>query len=175
VLVGIGTVLADNPLLTARGRGPRTPARIVVDSRARTPLDCTLLRTLDEGKVIIATAADAPEDKLAQLRDKGADVIVTSSQERVNIKELLSHLGGMQMTNILVEGGGIILGALFEEDLVDAVKVFISPKIIGDADAPGPVAGRGANLMSEVLSLKEISVERIGEDVLIEGLTNHGH
>lgn len=175
VLVGIGTVLADDPLLTARGRGPRTPARIVADSRARTPLDCTLLRTLDEGKVIIATAADAPEDKLEQLRKKGVDVIVTSPQGRVNIKELFTHLGGMQMTNVLVEGGGVILGTLFDEDLIDAVKVFVSPKIIGGSDAPGPAIGRGVDLMNEALSLKQISVERIGEDVLIEGLTNHDH
>lgn len=173
VLVGIGTLLADDPLLTAHGRGPRTPARIVADSHARTPLDCTLLRTLEEGKVIIATAADAPEEKLQQLRDGGANVVVTSSPGRVNLKELLTNMGGLQMTNVLVEGGGVILGALFDEFLIDAVKTFVSPRIIGGADAPGPTMGRGVDLMSEALSLKQVSVERIGTDVLIEGLTKH--
>lgn len=171
VLVGIGTVLADDPLLTARGQGPRAPVRIVADSRGRTPLDCRLLKTLGEGEILVAAASGAPQAGIDRLRSAGANVVVTSTPGRVDIRELLAHLGGMQMTNLLVEGGGTILGAFFEAALIDAVKVFISPKILGGANAPGPVGGGGVDLVEEALSLREMTVERIGGDILIQGLT----
>lgn len=171
VLVGIGTALVDNPLLTPRHFGPRKPVRIVLDSRGRIPTDSRLLASLDKGTVLIATSSSAPRENLDRIRATGAQVLVTSSPTMVDLQELLTHLGTMKMTNLLVEGGGTILGAFFDEGLVDAVQVFVAPRIFGGTDAPGPVGGRGIDLVKKTLALRETTFDQIGDDVFITGIT----
>lgn len=174
VLVGIGTVLRDDPLLTARLEGGRNPKRIVVDGQARLPLDSKLVKSISASggpEVIVATTTLAPRERLEGLERAGCKVMVVKGREkRVDLIDLMKRLGQMQFTNILMEGGGSLTAGFFEQGLVDKVMVFISPKIIGGGEARLPVAGTGADKIEEALRLKEVQVSRLSEDILVEGL-----
>ncbi|MFN3466357.1 MAG: bifunctional diaminohydroxyphosphoribosylaminopyrimidine deaminase/5-amino-6-(5-phosphoribosylamino)uracil reductase RibD [Candidatus Brocadiales bacterium] len=171
VIVGINTVLRDNPLLTSRIPGGRNPRRIVLDSQARIPMDCKLLKSLEESEVIIATTPSAPGDRVEALRKAGCGVVLLEGDERgVDPVEFLKVLGQWKFTNVLLEGGGSLTASFFEKGLVDRVMVFISPKIIGGVEAKTPVGGRGVASVEESLKLKEIQITRFSEDVLIEGI-----
>ena len=144
IIVGRGTAAADDPLLTARppGRAPRV--RIVVDSRASLSLDSQLVRTARETPVLVAVMADASTTDCRRLQDAGCTVFCCAGntpQER--LESLLDELGKRRMTNVLVEGGGRLLGSLFDARLIDEVHVFIAPKLAGGESAPGPIAGQG--------------------------------
>ncbi len=171
VVVGINTVLRDDPLLTSRIPGGRNPRRIVLDSHARLPMDCKLLATLGESEVIIATTASALRERLEALRKTGCEVLILKGDERgVDPVEFLKTLGQRQYTNILLEGGGSLTASFLEKGLIDRVMVFISPKLIGGVEAKSPVGGTGAANVREALRLKEIQVTTLVEDILIEGV-----
>jgi diaminohydroxyphosphoribosylaminopyrimidine deaminase/5-amino-6-(5-phosphoribosylamino)uracil reductase len=174
ILVGSGTVLADDPLLTARpedGPPPRQPLRVVADSRGRIP---PAARVLDgaEAPTLVATTATAPAAWRAAVAARGAEVLVLPAgpDGRVDLDALLRALGGRGVMSVLVEGGATLLGALFDAGLVDKVQTVVAPLIIGGL-APAAVAGRGARTMAEALRLRDVSVERLGDDVLITGYT----
>jgi len=171
ILVGIGTALADDPLLTARPPGPRTPIRIVLDSAARTPLESQLVRTAREFRTVVVVTRHAPEDRCAALRAAGIEVLVISedSAGHPDLRLLLSELGGQRLTNVLVEGGGHVWGQCFDLGLIDEVHAFIAPKLIGGAAAPSPLAGQGLADMSETLRLDPSSVEVLDGDVYLHG------
>ncbi len=173
VVVGINTVLRDDPLLTSRIAGGirlRRTKRIVLDSQARLPMDCKLLKSLEESEVIIATTTSAPEEKVEALKKAGGEVLILKGDERgVDPAEVLKVLGQRQYTNVLLEGGGALTASFFEKGLVDRVMVFISPKIIGGEEAKSPVGGKGVASVKESVRLKEIQITRFAEDVLIEG------
>ncbi|MFQ5957412.1 MAG: bifunctional diaminohydroxyphosphoribosylaminopyrimidine deaminase/5-amino-6-(5-phosphoribosylamino)uracil reductase RibD, partial [Candidatus Brocadiales bacterium] len=173
VMVGIGTVLRDDPLLTCRHvEGGRNPKRLVVDGQARLPLDSQLVRTISESRaeVLVATTGRAPRERLDKLSKAGCRLIMVSSRgNKVDLGELMKILGKEQFTNILVEGGGTLTSSLFEEGLVDRVMVFIAPKIIGGGEARLPVSGIGVDKVEDALALKDVSVKRLAEDVIIEG------
>jgi diaminohydroxyphosphoribosylaminopyrimidine deaminase/5-amino-6-(5-phosphoribosylamino)uracil reductase len=190
VLVGIGTVLADDPLLTprleefgdrpsarrcdllARAAAAGKPAfhRIVLDSRARTPLDSRLVRTARKVKTLIAVGPHAPVRRRRRLEERGCEIIRCRGAEgRVDVHDLLRALGRRRLTNLLVEGGGEVLGSFFEADAVDQVMVFIAPKIIGGSAAPGPLGGEGARRILDTLPVMDARVQRIGADVMVEG------
>ena len=174
VMVGVGTVLADNPALTARpdefGGEPaaRQPLRIVVDSRGRTPLEA---RVLDgSAPTLIATTALADPERRAAFKVRGAEVLVLPAADgRVDLKALLEELGRRQVAWVLAEGGSRLLGSLFDGGLVDRVLAFIAPKVIGGGEAPGPVGGGGRARMAEAVRLTDVEIERLGEDLLVSG------
>lgn len=174
VVVGINTVLRDDPLLTSRIPGGirlRRTKRIVLDSEARLPMDCKLIASLKESGVIIATTASAPMERVEALKKVGCEVIILKGSDRgVDPTELLKVLGQRQYTNILLEGGGTLTASFFEKGLVDKVMVFISPKVIGGVEAKSPVGGMGVALVRESLRVKDIQIQRFAEDVLIEGI-----
>jgi diaminohydroxyphosphoribosylaminopyrimidine deaminase/5-amino-6-(5-phosphoribosylamino)uracil reductase len=174
VVVGINTVLRDDPLLTSRIQGsipPRRTKRIVLDSQARLPMGCKLLATLGEAEVVVATTASAPREKVEGLKKAGCEVLTLKGDEKgVDPAEFLKVLGQRQFTNILLEGGGSLTASFFERGLVDKVIVFIAPKIIGGAEAKSPVGGKGVASVKEALRLEEVKTMRVGEDVLIEGI-----
>jgi diaminohydroxyphosphoribosylaminopyrimidine deaminase/5-amino-6-(5-phosphoribosylamino)uracil reductase len=144
VIVGAGTALADDPRLTARPPGPRTATRIVVDRDAHLPIDSQLARTAREVPVRLFCGPNVARERVAQLADIGIEVIVCESCEKVAMaREVLEHCGRAEMTNVLVEGGGALLGALHDAELINEVHAFIAPKLIGGRDAITPVAGRG--------------------------------
>ncbi len=174
ILVGIETVLKDDPRLTVRmsdvrcQMSDRNPIRIVVDSRARIPIEAKILN--HEAPAIVATTKLASKRKIEVIEKKGVRVLVIRDRnKKVNLKELLKRLGGLEITSLLVEGGGKINASFLENDLVDKVLFFIAPKIIGGEKALTPVEGEGIERIKQAVKLKNISIKRFGEDVLIEG------
>ena len=144
IVVGNGTVQADDPLLTARPPGPRTATRIVVSSRADVPLDSQLVRTARDVDVIVAHGPDVDAARCRDLEQASVELLrCAGSDGRVDLSALLGELGKRSMTNVLVEGGAELLGSLFEQRLVDEAHVFIAPMIFGGQKAPGPVGGLG--------------------------------
>lgn len=173
ILVGIGTVLADNPHLTARPPGPRTAVRIVLDSRGRTPLDCRLTQETDRVPTLIATTEAAPAAWQSALRERGVEIFVTprsSAAARIDLPALLSELGRRGMTNLLVEGGSEVLGAFFDADLVEEVHVFIAPKVVGGREALAAVGGRGRELLPE--PLQDPAYRILDGDLYVHGWRN---
>lgn len=174
VVVGVDTVLADDPQLTARAASgellPRQPARVVLDSRARTPLPARLLSADAGGSVVIVASVQADEARLLALRAAGAEVLtVACNGDHLDLREAFAALAQRHITSALVESGGRLLAALLEAKLVDRVAAFIAPKLIGGADAPTPVEGEGAVDMSQALPLSEVSYQRVGDDLLVLG------
>jgi diaminohydroxyphosphoribosylaminopyrimidine deaminase/5-amino-6-(5-phosphoribosylamino)uracil reductase len=174
ILVGSSTVVIDDPLLTARPGGTdaaRQPLRVVVDSRGRTP---PMARVLGgPARTLVATVEANPSASSGwreSLRAAGAEVVALPAVEgRVDLLALLRELAGRDILSLLVEGGGVILGGFFDRDLVDKVHAIIAPVIVGAEDAPAAVAGRGAYRMADALRLRDITVERLGEDILVSG------
>jgi diaminohydroxyphosphoribosylaminopyrimidine deaminase / 5-amino-6-(5-phosphoribosylamino)uracil reductase len=171
IIVGIGTVEADDPLLTARPPGPRCPARVVIDGKARLAVWSRLARTAREVPVIVAITERAISSRREELERMGCEVVefVGLDSEAVPIARLLEELGRRGMTNVLVEGGGRILGSFVDEGLVDAVEVFIAPVLEGGDHPRTAARGRGRTLMNEALRLRDIEVNRVGVDVHLRG------
>lgn len=175
ILVGINTVLKDNPKLTTRLEGVkgRNPLRIIVDSKGSIPSDSNVLQIDDDKRTIIATTEDMAEIKQSQLRDKGTEVIITDKRNgKVDIRQLVEELGRRGIDSLLVEGGGTVAASFLEEGLIDKVAVFIAPVIVGGKAAPTPVMGAGVNLISDGYWLKHQSITTFGQDVLVEGYIN---
>jgi len=175
ILVGINTVLKDNPELTTRllGVKGRNPLRIIVDSKGRIPFDSNVLQTEDDRRTIIATTEDMPEIKQRQLKDKGAEVIITDKRNgKVNIRQLIEELGERGVDSLLIEGGGTIAASFLEEGLIDKVAIFIAPVIIGGKTAPTPVMGTGVDFINDGYRLKHQSITAFGRDILVEGYIN---
>lgn len=174
VLVGIGTLLRDDPLLTTRIKGGRDPYRIVLDSRLKIPEEARVIGDSPSRVVIVATEL-APEDKVDKLTKRGIRILTVHSREgRVDLKSCLSKLGEIEIMSLLVEGGGQVNGSFLDEGLIDKLLLFLSPKVIGDRQAPGMFGGRGVSRLQEALPLKEMKAKRIGEDILLEGYMGWG-
>ncbi len=172
VLVGIGTALKDDPQLTVRdsaGRPQRRqPLRVVVDSQGRLPPEARLLREL--GSALVAVASERSQG-VAQLKRAGVEVLAAGDAEgrRVDLRRLMQALGRRDVVSVLAEGGGTLLGSLFDAGLVDKAVVFIAPLVIGGVDAPPPVAGQGAQRLAEALRLGRLEVRRVGQDIMLTG------
>jgi len=178
ILVGSETVIIDDPLLTARPGDQlteRQPLCVVVDTRGRIPPMARVFTALSASgggpaKTFVATVEDAPPAWRASIEAQGAEVVVLPCRDgHVNLEALLRELGRRDIISLLVEGGGVILGGFFDRGLVDKVYAVIAPIIIGAADAPSPVAGQGAERMADALRLRDITVDRLGEDILVTG------
>jgi diaminohydroxyphosphoribosylaminopyrimidine deaminase/5-amino-6-(5-phosphoribosylamino)uracil reductase len=172
ILVGAGTVLADDPQLTvrlARRRG-RDPIRVVVDSRLRIPPAARLLYLESPAPTWIATTPAAPPDKIQAMKALGADILVMPGEEdRVALGPLLQELGRRGVQSLLVEGGAEVLGAFLDQRLVDKFYFFYAPKILGGQKAYPAVAGRGVAKLSEAHQARDLSLRRLGPDLLVSG------
>jgi len=172
VVVGIGTVLKDDPQLTARIKKGRDPYRIILDSRLRIPEDAKVIGN-SPSKTIIATTELAARDKIEGLEKKGVRILILDSKKgRVDLKNCLSKLGEMGMMSLLVEGGSQVNGSFLDEGLIDKILFFLSPKLIGDREALGIFGGSGKANLKETIPLNELRVRRMREDILIEGYVN---
>jgi len=170
ILVGIGTALADDPLLTARPPGPRTPLRIVLDGAARLPPEGRLVRTARETPVLVAVGPDAPADRIRPLEAAGCEVWRAHATDRAGrLGELLAELGRRRLTNVLVEGGPAVLGGFADVGAIDEVWAFIAPRIIGGAAAPAAVGGRGILALADAAEIDVEEVSRPGGDLFIRG------
>jgi diaminohydroxyphosphoribosylaminopyrimidine deaminase/5-amino-6-(5-phosphoribosylamino)uracil reductase len=173
ILVGIGTVLADDPLLTARPPGARIPCRVVLDRQARLPLDSQLVRTARETPVLLATCC-TDSDRLEPLRSAGCEILVLPSVEAgVSVAELLRELGHRRWTNLLVEGGAAVLGSCLDARAIDEVHVFVSAQLLGSRESLTPIAGIGCAHLADALRISELNCEPIGADVLLHGFAVH--
>jgi len=174
VLVGIGTVLRDDPLLTTRINGGRDPYRIVLDSRLKIPEEAKVVGDSPTKLIIVATES-APKDKIERLEMRGVRVLTLESKEgRIDLKSCLSKLGEMGMMSVMVEGGNQVNGSFFDESLIDKLLLFLSPRLIGDPEAAGIFGGRGVSKLPEAVPLREMKARRIGEDILLEGYLEWG-
>jgi diaminohydroxyphosphoribosylaminopyrimidine deaminase/5-amino-6-(5-phosphoribosylamino)uracil reductase len=169
IVVGIATVESDDPLLTARPPGPRVPARVVLDSAARLPQSSRLAQTARDILVIVATTELATPLNRDQLSRLGCDVISFPGCGRVPIGPLLDELGRRGMTNVLVEGGGQVLGCFLDEGQVDAVDVFIAPILEGGDHARTSVRGRGLERMRDAARLRHVEFSQVGGDIRVRG------
>jgi diaminohydroxyphosphoribosylaminopyrimidine deaminase/5-amino-6-(5-phosphoribosylamino)uracil reductase len=173
IIVGIGTALADDPLLTARPPGPRTPVRIVLDTSARLPLGSQLVRTSGEAPVLIATTSEATAERKRWLESHGCRLVELPAPDgRPSVEVLLRHLGEQRMTNVLVEGGSEVLGSFRDAHLIDEVNVFIAPVLAGGNDAVTPMGGEGVERIAAAYRLDEWSVSMSGRDVYVRGWRN---
>ncbi len=170
ILVGRHTVDWDDPLLTARPPGPRTATRIVVDSNASLSLDSQLVRTSSVAPVCVAVSQTAPDDRCRQLEAAGCEIICCDAASHAKrLLQLLDELGRRRMSNLLVEGGGELLGTLFDQNHIDEIHVFVAPKLIGGAAARSPISGAGIESMDLARWLNDPVVQRSAEDVYIHG------
>jgi len=169
ILVGVGTVIADNPILTTRlDGGGKNPLRVIMDSRLRTPLDAAITDTHVAPTLIFTTDQKDP-DKERALTARGVQVISTGRGPRVSWEEVLKRLGDRGILSLLVEGGGEVNASLIAEGHVNKVIAFFAPKILGGKESPTSVEGTGPLRMAEAKTLKNVSVERFGEDICISG------
>ncbi len=170
LMVGINTLIKDDPLLTVRHpnwKGKKI-VRVILDSHLRFPLGAKILSTLSQGKIIVFSLKKAPQKKADALRKKGVEVISLSSQT-LDLKEVLSWLGKNEMSSVLVEGGSRVLTSMFEERLVDKIFISISPKLIGGKQALSLLQGEGADFIKNSLHLKRTNSFQIDEDIIMEG------
>jgi len=168
VVVGVNTVLADDPELTARLVAPkRVAARIVLDARLRTPLDSKLVRTADDIPTIIVTRPHmASGARRSRLVKAGCQIVeIPADASGIKLRRLLTELHARQMTNILVEGGGTTLGAFLEQDAADEARVFVAPVLIGGEGAPGPLRNRGPAVMRELPKTSLVNIAHHGPDL----------
>ena len=184
IMAGIGTVLADDPMLNVRIEGGKSPVRIICDSSLRIPLDCRICRTAKEYPTIVACAADvlrdevrvdgsdgksAESNKRRELEALGIQVVRTSGcGGRVDLKELMEILGGQGIDSILLEGGGTLNDSALRAGIVREIRAFVAPKIFGGKEAKTPVAGIGAGNPDEAVPLTLGKISQIGEDLLLE-------
>lgn len=193
ILVGIGTVLADDPLLTARPQGVsagRIPARIILDRRGELPLHSRLVRTVDEAPIVAVTGPEAASDRCTALSEAGVEVLTVSALSATSTGDtegtadrgaaspppteagpvtLLEELGRRGMTNLLVEGGSRVLGAFWDGGLIDEVHCFIASKLVGGTAALSPIGGHGRAEIPALPSLLHPQIELLDGDVYLHG------
>lgn len=168
VMVGVGTVLRDNPRLTCRMEEENTPLRVICDSRLRTPLDAYVVETAPEVPTVIATASD-DEAKRRRYEAAGCRVVVLADAVgRVDLERLMGWLGSEGVDSVLLEGGGTLNWAALQAGIVQKVVSYVAPKLFGGSEAKTPVEGQGVATPLEAVSLRMQAVRQVGEDVCIE-------
>jgi diaminohydroxyphosphoribosylaminopyrimidine deaminase/5-amino-6-(5-phosphoribosylamino)uracil reductase len=174
IMVGVGTVLADDPELSARLPVPALqPLRIIVDSQLRVPLSAKVLQRQDTNPTVILTTEQAEADKRRKLEAWGIRVISCGAGPRVDLPSAMSKLGELEIGSILLEGGGTLNGAMLERKLIDKMVLFFAPKIIGGRQAPSSFDFAGFERMQDAVQLKKLKVEQFGEDVCLIGYPDY--
>ena len=177
ILVGVGTVLADDPQLTARlpQRRAKDPIRVVLDSRLRLPLSARLLHLTSPSPTWVACTGAAPPDKIEALQTLGADVLVMPEDGgRVALEPLMLELGRRQVQSLLVEGGAEVLGAFFDHHLVDKFYFFYAPKFLGGQEALSVIGGAGVDRLAKAHQARDLTLRRVGPDLLVSGYLEKG-
>ncbi len=173
VMTGANTVIADDPRLTVRlavkgGITHKQPLRIVIDGHGRTPPSARLFK--EPGKTLLVIGNNVPDSVKQNLSAAGAEILEMPARDGlVDMRQLMPLLGQKEITSILVEAGGILLGSLFDAGLVDKVVAFMAPIIIGGEEARPAVAGRGIDKLTDCSKLKDVKLEHVGEDIMVSG------
>lgn len=168
IMVGVETVIKDNPILNCRIEGGKNPVRIICDSSLRTPPNSNIIKTAKEIRTILATACIDKNKQEQYLAYECEILTVKEKNHHVDLKELMVRLGEMQIDSILLEGGGTLNWSALNEGIVNKIMVFLAPKIFGGEAAKSPVAGIGAAHPSNAFFLENMEYQKIGEDLLIE-------
>jgi diaminohydroxyphosphoribosylaminopyrimidine deaminase / 5-amino-6-(5-phosphoribosylamino)uracil reductase len=171
ILIGVGTAIADDPMLDARPPGPRVATRVILDTSARLPPTGRLALSAREIPVLVAVGTDAPRERVERLAALGCEV-VTLPESRpglIDVGHLLDMLGRRGMTNMLVEGGGRVIGSFFDAGQVDEVDVYLAPIIEGGSHNFTPARGLGVATIAEALRLEAVAVSRVESDIRIQG------
>jgi len=172
VLVGIGTVLRDDPMLTTRlGKlDQRDPARVVVDNLARLPLRAQVINRASTAPTIVAVSEMAPRARLEALEREGVQaLVVPASPRRVSLAHLMDALGKMGFLSVMIEGGAEINASALQDGVVDKLLLFLAPVLIGGKSTPTAVGGEGIETLRQATRVRDVRVERFGEDILIQG------
>lgn len=177
ILIGVNAILQDDPQLNCKSLRGCDPWRVIVDSQARTPVTAKVFLRSDPSEqrppVILAISYGAHEEHLRSLRHAGAEIIHcpddASPEPRVDLARLMVQLHRRGITSVLLEGGGTLKAAALQAGIVDKVSFIVAPKLVGGVDAKTPVEGEGATIISEAVSLKQMTSRPLGEDLLIEG------
>lgn len=174
IIVGINTILKDNPYLSSRFKGELKkdkPVKIIVDSKLKTPLAANIFGKLSPAPVIIATSKLATQARINLFRKKGVEILICpiKSQKRIDLKFLMRELARREISSILVEGGGELIGSFFDARIVDKAYFFIAPKIIGGKEAICSVEGKGIFSLQKASELVNMKITMLREDILIEG------
>ena len=173
IMVGVNTVILDNPKLTCRIPGGRNPIRIIVDSKLRVPMNSEVVLSANKVKTIVATTKIAEKEKIRTLENLGVEVLIVEDNDRgVDLKKLMIKLASMGIDGVLLEGGSSLNFSALEEKIVDKVIFYIAPKIIGGEQSKTPIGGKGIKLLSDSFKLKNLSVNSVGEDIVVEGIIN---
>ncbi|MFW6139906.1 MAG: bifunctional diaminohydroxyphosphoribosylaminopyrimidine deaminase/5-amino-6-(5-phosphoribosylamino)uracil reductase RibD [Acidobacteriota bacterium] len=172
IMVGINTILKDDPQLTVRHPGwhGKKITRIILDSHLRISLKSQILSTLSKGNIFIFTLKKAPSEKKDSLEKKGVKVIpIPEKKHKVDLKKALEWLGENQISSVLVEGGGLLYTQILESKTADKIILSVSPKLVGGQQAPGLFQGKGIEIMSDSMKLKKIKTMKIGQDLIVRG------
>jgi diaminohydroxyphosphoribosylaminopyrimidine deaminase/5-amino-6-(5-phosphoribosylamino)uracil reductase len=176
ILVGVGTVMADDPLLNTRLKkgGGKDPVRIIVDTHLIIPVNARVLAHPHGSETLIAVSEDVPPRHLERLKTKGISFLVCPKKEgRIDLIALMDMLGKRSITSVLLEGGATLMGAMIREKLVDKFCIFKAPKILGGSDGRPMALGQGPSKMDQSIPLKDIRIKRFGDDLLITGYPDY--
>ncbi len=169
IMAGIGTVVADDPMLNCRIEGAHQPLRIILDSRLSISLDSAIVRTAGEYPTLICSAMEGPDGKARNLESMGVEVgYFSGNDRRVSLPEVMKYLGERRIDSVLIEGGGQINESALSEKIVNHVCAYIAPKLFGGARALSPVEGEGVSTPDEAVRLVNPDITRLGEDILLE-------
>ncbi|MBN1785884.1 MAG: bifunctional diaminohydroxyphosphoribosylaminopyrimidine deaminase/5-amino-6-(5-phosphoribosylamino)uracil reductase RibD [Candidatus Methanofastidiosa archaeon] len=168
IMVGVNTVIKDDPSLKA-GTG-KDPLRIILDSKLRSPI---VSKVFDDDNVLVVVTEQCGPERMARFKEEGVE-IVTIGKDKVEILPLMDYLGKRGITSVFIEGGGEVNGSAIDAGVVDKFLFFIAPKIIGGRNAPGPIGGKGVDGMFDAISLKDVRISNIGDDIVIEAYPAHG-
>jgi diaminohydroxyphosphoribosylaminopyrimidine deaminase/5-amino-6-(5-phosphoribosylamino)uracil reductase len=170
ILVGINTVLMDDPSLTTRIPGGRDPVRVIVDSRLRIPVNAKVVTQSSPVRTMVATLAGGPKSKIKKLQDAGVEVLtVKSAHGRVDLRDLMKKLGKRDIMSMLIEGGAEINASALKAGLVDKVVMFLAPLLMTGRDSLCSIGGSSPARLSQALRLREVSAKFVGKDLMIEG------
>jgi 2,5-diamino-6-(ribosylamino)-4(3H)-pyrimidinone 5'-phosphate reductase len=167
IMIGLKTLLVDDPKLTVKSAPQRKPYRIIVDSKAHTPLSSFVVRTAKDISTIIAVTSLADEEKVDALERRGVTVLVCGRGPKVSLPSLMRHLSTRGIRRIMLEGGGTLNWSMLRNRLVDEIYVAIAPRIIGGANAINLVQGKGAALVEKGVKLRLLRVAKYGPDIVV--------
>lgn len=181
IVVGAGTIAADDPELTTRlpsehagAGGPHQPLRIVLDGSGRTRVSTRVLGPMLPGRTLIACTTNTPPGRVREWEESGAETLVLQADgTRVPVRALLEALGERGLNTVLIEGGGETLYSFLAEGLIDRVQAYIAPKLVGGREAPGPFGGEGIRTMDEAWSLREVVIRSFGSDLCVDGYVDY--
>ncbi len=176
IMVGIGTILADDPLLTTRleDQDGKDPVRVIIDTNLRIPNNANVLNLNSGSHTIIVVRDDISDDSIKKIEKNGVIVVKCPIHEnKINLPALMKILGTMSMTSILLEGGSSLMGSMIREKLIDKFYIFKAPKLLGAGDGIPMAGGTGPQIMDHAFKLKDIEVRRFGDDLLITGYSDY--